>query len=353
MKAEQFKKYYLAARANKPFLKTSLKQKYKIGANILKFFKNNRKKLIIDNKPVTAQIEPTSQCNLRCEFCIREKVNAEIGTMSFENFRKILDKLDCLFKIHLSGQGEPFLHPELFKMIKYANERGILVNTTSNGTVLTKKIIEDICKVEIGEITISIDSTKKELYESMRKGAKFDRLIENVKNLAEELKKKRRKTEVSFGIIILKENIDEIKEFVKLAEKLGVKKVVFQTLQNKEDYVEKYKLKIKSQRVNEAIERIKEKVNRAEKYGRERGIKVIFDEGKSNEGCVWPWRGIYITWNGYITPCCKILDYNKPGFGNILEEDFWKIWNGKEYQMFRKLLIERKAPVPCRGCSMV
>ena len=41
--------------------------------------------------------------------------------------QKILDKLDSLFKIHLSGQGEPFLNPDIFKMIEYANKKGIIV----------------------------------------------------------------------------------------------------------------------------------------------------------------------------------------------------------------------------------
>ncbi len=349
----RLRKYYDAFRSNSSFSNASLKQKLKISLNILRFLKTNLSKpLVIKNKPVIAQIEPTSECNLDCEMCIRKEIGVPIGTMSFENFKIILDKLDSLFKIHLSGQGEPFLNPEIFKMIEYANKRGIIVYFTTNGTCLTKNVIDKICDVEIGEIGISIDSTNKEKYEKIRKGAKFEKVLENIKNLALELKKRNRKTIVSIASIILKDNIEELSEFVILAKKLGVKKIGFQTMQEKSDYIEKYDSKIKLQAVSSLNERLKENINQAKKIAKKEGITLIFDEEKS-PGCIWPWRSIYITWNGYVTPCCKILDYREPYFGNILKDDFCKIWNGKKYQTYRKLLRERKAPVLCEGCKMV
>jgi len=350
MLGNRLKKYYSAAKANKPFLKTSLLQKEKILFNIAQFFKGSRRALILKNKPVTAQIEPTSKCNLKCEMCVREKIGVPIGTLSFENFKIILTKLDCLFKIHLSGQGEPFLNPEIFKMIDYANKRGILVNTTTNGTLLNKQIIESICKVELGEISVSLDSTKQKVYEKIRKGANFDKVIANIKNLTSELEMKKKKTIVTFAIVLLKENFEEVTDFIKLANKIGVKKVIFQTIQNKEDYVKNYDENIKKQTVADLMCKVKEKMSEAMKLGEKYKIIVVFDEGKPSEGCVWPWRGIYASWNGFITPCCKILDYRKPIIGNIIKDDFWKIWNGNEYQMYRKMLMERKAPAACRGC---
>lgn len=348
---KKFIKYYDAIRTNTPLLRTSFTQKLKIFFNIIRYFIAD-KKLILKNKPVTAQIEPTSNCNLKCEMCIREKIGVPIGTMSLENFKKILYKLDCLFKIHLSGQGEPFLNKDIFKMIKYANKKGILVNTNTNGTLLTKKIIDKICEVEIGEIAVSIESTKKKEYEKIRKGAKFDSVMNNIKNLNSQLKKKNKKTIISFAVTILKQNIHEIPEFVKLAKRIGVEKIIIQTIQEKEDYISKYNQKTKSQRVANSEKELKEKMNEGKKLAKEYNINLIFDEEKSN-GCIWPWRMIYVTWNGYVTVCCKILDYRNPLMGNLIKEDFWKIWNGKNYQMFRRLLRERKAPAPCKGCNMV
>ena len=94
------------------------------------------------------------------------------------------------------------------------------------------------------------------------------------------------------------------------------------------------------------------KLGEAKTLAKKYNINLIFDEKKSN-GCIWPWRMIYIGWDGYVTVCCKILDYKKPEIGNLLKEDFWKIWNSKHYQMFRRMLRQRKAPYPCKGCNMV
>jgi radical SAM protein with 4Fe4S-binding SPASM domain len=347
----KLKKYYDFLKSNNSFLKTKSNQKLKILLNITKYLKS-KKKLIVRNKPIIAQIEPTSHCNLKCEMCIREKIDVPIGTMTFKDFEKILEELDSLSKIHLSGQGEPLLNKELFDMIKYANNRGITIFFTTNGTMLTKEIINKICKVDIGEIGISIDSTIRKKYERIRKGANFNKVKINIKNLVLELKKNKKKTIVSTSAVILKDNLNEMPEFINLANSLGIKKVGFQTVQEKKDYLDKYNPRTKTQVVSNFNGKLKEKIKEAKKIAKKYNITIIFDEEES-VGCIWPWRSIYITWNGNITPCCKILDYKKPYFGNILKKDFWEIWNGKEYQLTRKLLRKRKAPLECKGCNMV
>jgi len=45
-----------------------------------------------------------------------------------------------------------------------------------------------------------------------------------------------------------------------------------------------------------------------------------------------------------------ILDPEYPKLGNILKEDFKKIWNGKDYLDLRKALINKKVPSVCEGC---
>ncbi len=353
-KSMRFKKYYDAIKTNKSFMKVPLKQKYKILVNILKYFAIASKKPgVIKNKPVTLQLEPTSLCNLHCDFCIRYAGNVPIGTMSFENFKKILDKLDSLYKIGISGQGELFLTPDIFNMIKYANEKGMLVHINSNGTLLTKEIIDKICKLEIGEIGISVDSTDKREYQKMRRGANFDKLMENIKNLTDALKKNKKETKVTICAIIFKKNIEELPKFIELAKKVGVDKVAFQTLQTKEDYMESYGKRVKAQIVSGKVNDLVEKMEEARELANKYGITIIFDEEES-PGCIWPWRSIYVTWEGEVTPCCKVVETKKTGsLGNVLKQDFWEVWNGERYQELRKLLRERKTPIVCRGCNRV
>jgi len=347
----RLRKYYDSWRTNNAFRGASFGQKNRILSNVLKYFRSN-KALVIRNKPVTAQIEPTSECNLDCEMCIRKEVGVPIGTMSLNDFKIVLDKLDGLYKIHLSGQGEPFLNKEIFDIIKYANKKGILVNLNTNGILMTKSVVKKILEVDVGEIAVSLESANSREYEKIRRGGKFEVLINNVKNLSGELKSRGKNTIVSFAVTIFKENIEEMKDFVKLASDIGVSKIIAQTIQEKEDYVSKYSSDADAQRVRGLKDKINHEVGRARELAKEKGISLIFDEEKS-DGCLWPWRGIYVTWNGYVTPCCKILDYRAPCFGNLLQEDFWDIWNGALYQNYRRLLRVRKVPPKCRGCAVV
>ena len=352
-KLMRMRKYYDVLRTNEPFMKTSLIQKYKIINNIIKFFNTiNTKPLIINNKPVTAQIEPTSNCNLRCTFCAREHMGVPIGTMTFENFKKVLDALDCLYKINISGQGELFMNPELFDMIKYANSRGILIHISSNGTLLSDRVIDSLCEVDVGEIGISVDSVDKERYEKIRINSNFDLLVRNIKKLTTRFKEREVKTIVTMASIIFKESVHEVPEFIELANEVGIKKVAFQTLQTKENFVSYYGDEMKSNLVDKEIIAIRNYMKKAIELAKKYGITLIFDEEES-PGCIWPWRGIYVTWNGDVTSCCKILETSKFGMGNIIKQDFWEVWNGEKYQMTRRLLRDRMAPESCKGCNRV
>lgn len=84
-------------------------------------------------------IEVTSQCNLSCEYCPREKRSEH---MDFHLFRSIVDECSSYgprsFSLHLFG--EPLLYPKIMEAIHYIkskNKRHTILLTT-NGTVLNK-----------------------------------------------------------------------------------------------------------------------------------------------------------------------------------------------------------------------
>ena len=105
---------------------------------------------VAKNYPYIIQIEPTNKCNLNCIMCIRKEVVKKLTgipiDMSFENFKTILDKIPSAMLIQIQGQGEPFLNPDIFRMIKYAKTKGTCVYTTSNATLLNKVICKKIIK---------------------------------------------------------------------------------------------------------------------------------------------------------------------------------------------------------------
>lgn len=311
-------------------------------ASYARFGPKNKKVL---NYPIYALIEPTNRCNLQCETCIRNDLPFGIGDMNFEEYKIIINKLKGLIRVHLQGQGEPFLHKDIFRMINYASNKGIMVTTTSNGTLLNESMAKKIIESNLDEIVISVDSIDKEICESIRKGVKFDVLIENIKRLSEMRKGRNKKLKMSIGMTIIKDNVKEIPEFIKFFSEMGINELIFQRLLTNDFYVNHYETNfLKEQLVSQ--EEINKEVKKNKELAKRLKINVLFDEGK----CNWLWSQIYVNYMGDVNPCCLILDPNNPKLGNLLRQDFKAIWNNQEYKNLRRMLINKQVPKVCNGC---
>lgn len=103
-------------------------------------------------------IELTNRCNAQCTFCPRDQT-PEQGFMPFETFRKTIDRameLPQRPKIHSAGQGEPTLHPELPRMLELVTERGLDYGLTTNGSLLTEALAQNILDSSVDHICFSI-----------------------------------------------------------------------------------------------------------------------------------------------------------------------------------------------------
>jgi radical SAM protein with 4Fe4S-binding SPASM domain len=68
--------------------------------------------------------------------------------------------------------------------------------------------------------------------------------------------------------------------------------------------------------------------------------------------CDWPWRGAYVSYDGYAMPCCMVSTPDRVNFGNIAGQGFAAIWNGADYQAFRDRLDSAEPPEVCRSCAV-
>jgi len=68
--------------------------------------------------------------------------------------------------------------------------------------------------------------------------------------------------------------------------------------------------------------------------------------------CDWPWRGMYMSYQGYSMPCCMISTPDRLNFGNLVELSATQVWNSAEYDTFRDRLSGDDPPEICRSCSV-
>ena len=183
-----------------------IKFNYKRGkGNFLRFLLNRFKwhyypRLHYVSKfPDHVDIEISTVCNMHCPMCytitqdFKEKVKRQF--MPFELFKKIVD--ECakynIFSIRISLRGEPFIHPDVIKMIKYAHSKGIKeISSLTNGLALTPELFEQALDAGLGWLTISVDGIHK-TYESIRVPAKFDDILGKIKKY-KEIKDKKKST---------------------------------------------------------------------------------------------------------------------------------------------------------------
>lgn len=102
-------------------------------------------------------VEITNNCNLNCSFCSEiSKVKKE---MSEEEFETIINKIKDYTKyIYLHVKGEPLLHSKLDKLLKTCDDNNMLVNITTNGTLLKERKEILLNHKSIRQINISLHS---------------------------------------------------------------------------------------------------------------------------------------------------------------------------------------------------
>ena len=113
----------------------------------------------IMNKGISeVAIEITKRCNLSCRFCIIKNNHIAERDVSFHTVKKIMDQMRSLgINIIRFTGGEPFLHPKIIEMLKYAKWRRFSVIVNTNASLLCHRDIE-ILEKNSDMVLVSLNS---------------------------------------------------------------------------------------------------------------------------------------------------------------------------------------------------
>ena len=319
--------------------------------------------------PVCLYLEVTNRCNLLCDTCPRTFEELEPpADMSWELFTRIVDQAPNIARVVLHGVGEPMLVRDLPRMIRYLKDRGTYVLFNTNGTLLQPKKFQSLIDTGLDELRVSLDAADRASYLRVRGKDFFNRIVRDVgKFTAFQKAVGVASPRVSLWLTGLKETVEQLPAFVRLAAAMGVGEVHLQRLVF--DEVGYGLARPEFSLFEQTREDESAAIEVAQKIGRELGV-TLDASGATEPGlslkraaddkpwatCRRPWSLMYFTAHGRALPCC-IAPFSARGYenytlGDASQETLREIWNSAAYKDFRTSLLGDTPPAPCKNCGL-
>ena len=289
-------------------------------------FKIYPKDKILESFPIHLLVEPVSCCNLKCIMCFQSDKtfasDVKHGFMDIDFFKSIVDqavKHGCKF-LTLASRGEPTLHPDFKQMLRYCKGKFLELKINTNATLLNSALAEEILKSGVDLVVFSVDSSDKDQYESIRKGASFKKVMDNISMFAEMRNENPayQKTAIRISGVFLKDG---------------------KTKQDKKAFLSFWKEIVDEVTYSDVITR---------------WYSYDIEPLNCKTACNLLWQRLYIWHDGICNPCD--FDYKSNlSVGSAKTNTITDIWTGEKFNKMRKLHLrgERKRYLPCDRCSLV
>jgi MoaA/NifB/PqqE/SkfB family radical SAM enzyme len=236
--------------------------------------------------------------------------------------------------------------------------------------VLNEKTGRALIEADLDELRVSFDAANAESYRAIRGKNYFNRILKNVRAFRElQEREGHAKPRVSAWLTGLRETIEELPDFVRVAAETGVKEVYLQRLVFFNENA------IGKARPDQALyEKLSGEeavyLDRAAEIAKTLGVTFSasgaasepgmslerHDDGSPWSMCRRPWTVMYFTANGRALPCC-IAPFSQRGYenytlGDATQQSLRDIWAGPAYRDFRKALMSNKPPEACASCGL-
>jgi MoaA/NifB/PqqE/SkfB family radical SAM enzyme len=271
--------------------------------------------------PYRYTIDPLNVCNLRCPLCPTGlgTLGRERGKMTPEQFYGLIDQVaPYAYSVEMYNWGEPFLHPQIFEMIKYASSKRIAVRLSSNMNRFSPEMAMKAVQSGLDAVLVSVDGATQEVYEKYRRGGNLERVLENVRMLVDAKKKAGSRTPfITLRMLVNKYNEDQIESMRQIADDLDVDAFTLGTT-----FVDTTDPK-----------QIEEWLPKDEALS-------YYDYSSEKLENVWHcadlWESVTINWDGGLAPCCWLHEKGHD-YENVYDRPLKEIWNGEAYVSSRRV----------------
>ena len=217
----------------------------------------------------------------------------------------------------------------------------------TNGMLLDQNLAPDLIDRGVNWLSISMDGATKSTFESIRRGSRFETIVENVRNTVN-YGKKNRPGEVQFTILFTmrESNIRELPDLVRLAGDLGIDNVVVGGL----ILYDTGEFRVVPADVLEPVYR------EARHVGSELGVSLSLQSSRPfrQPHCHFL-QEMFVHVSGAVTTCC----FRKAGkpeepkhiLGNVTHTPLLEIWNSARCIELRRKVMAGDFPEGCATCG--
>jgi MoaA/NifB/PqqE/SkfB family radical SAM enzyme len=287
--------------------------------------------------------------------------------LSLKAFGRLSSAFAKTKMVFLQGWGEPFLNSDLITMVRIVKEAGCKVGTTTNGTLLTEKIVYKLVECGIDVLAFSLAGVD-EKNDALRHGTSLDAVLRTIqilhaakKNLGKEL------PGIHIAYMLLRSGLGDIERLPLFLQGLAVNQVVVSTL----DFVPCKELEGETiiPSTAEEYEELRARLDAVKVMTEQFGVGFHYRlqrPGERSTTCTENiHRSLFVSSDGMVSPCvftnlpvsqetqiCFNGDrqYQRLAFGNIHDSPIVDIWRGRAYRDFRKSFYLKQLPGTCKDC---
>jgi MoaA/NifB/PqqE/SkfB family radical SAM enzyme len=300
--------------------------------------------------PRHLQIEPTTCCNLCCANCVNRDLpdSRRRRSMSVEFFQQIVEQIPTLREVKLQGLGEPLATSDLMCMLEWGKTRGLQFDIITNGMMPVEKTMAILPLLT--RLGISLDTVSEHTSQTLRGGSQVSRILQTIRAVVKEKQRQNSSVEIRINCVVSHLNIEEIPELLRMASELGVDMVNLVLVENWK-MLGDCEYEASANFVATAHDRVR--LDMLRKHHKECGYayRLGIQDGSLRKGCCyWTFSSVFVTCDGFVTPCCIRPDPRSINFGNLHEESFKNIWNGRKMRAFRRSHLLGTANIVCDRC---
>jgi radical SAM protein with 4Fe4S-binding SPASM domain len=169
--------------------------------------------------PVVIVWNYTNRCNLQCLHCHQNSGASDERELSTDEVFRVIQRLgEAGVSVLTFSGGEPLVRSDLFDAVAHADAAGILCTLASNGTLMTKHVVQQLKTAGIRRVEVGLDGCTAGTHDFLRNtpGA-FDATLQGIQNCAAV-----GFDEICATMTLHANNVHELRGTIKLAERLGV-----------------------------------------------------------------------------------------------------------------------------------